>query len=204
MNHLNLLTTTFRRRALVRRRLRQWLVVWILGLTGTGSIAVVRYYARKSDQRRLTVLQMQCEPLQRLEQESTRIEARLAEIHGRESLLEMLERTDQPVQLIGIVSRSTGGEFQDIYVEEFSLIPITRNQLVETTDENGHMKQTHETVEVMQLNLNGLGTDDLAVARFVASLRESGVFEEVLLKSSTEVARSSDSGRRFLVDCNYR
>jgi hypothetical protein len=56
----------------------------------------------------------------------------------------------------------------------------------------------------MQLRLEGLGVDDLAVARFVLALRSSGRFDRVMLKSSANTAGTGIDVREFLVECEYQ
>ena len=54
---------------------------------------------------------------------------------------------------------------------------------------------------VSTLSLNGLADDDAALAQFVTALRQSGVFERVELRSSSQVA--ADSTRQYQLECRY-
>ena len=54
-----------------------------------------------------------------------------------------------------------------------------------------------------QLDLNGIAVNDLAVASFVAFLRESGVFESVELKSSVSQNFNKHETRGYEVTCIY-
>ncbi|MGN6545523.1 MAG: PilN domain-containing protein, partial [Aureliella sp.] len=53
------------------------------------------------------------------------------------------------------------------------------------------------------LSLSGIAQDDAAVTRFVSSLREAGVFDQVDLKASSQVA-GEDGGRQYQLECRYQ
>ena len=85
-------------------------------------------------------------------------------------------------------------------------MPLTQQttETVETYDNRGQKLTSVRTHEHVHLKLEGLGIDDLAVARFVAGLRESNVFETVALKSSARVDSLPGECRRFSVECEFQ
>ena len=84
------------------------------------------------------------------------------------------------------------------------LQPLQFSEVVESYDNHGQKLSATRNVEKVRLKLDGLGVDDLAVARFVAGLRESNVFETVALKASTRVDSLPGECRRFSVECEFQ
>lgn len=201
---VNLVPVPFRRRLLVRRRLRLWIVVWILAGFATGTTALAKYVWLLRQRQMLTQFQAGSAPLRKIDADAQRLQQQLDALGSRESLLAALERIDQPAQLIGIVGRAACGDELDIHIGEFRLVPVTVQRTREITDENGETKAVTESVDWKQLVLNGLGVDDLAVARFVSDLRATQAFDSVKLKSSSDVPGDTVGARRFEVECEYQ
>lgn len=204
MSSINLIPVTFRRRLLIRRRLREWSVIWILSVCGAGSVSLAEYGIVLSRRSQLAEIESRCAPLRDKEQATAQMKQELDRLYDRESLLAKLERTDQPAQLIGIIGQATHGERLEVHVGSFELTPVTQTVTHTVVDESGRSKNISVTVEKYQLELSGLGLDDLAVAGFVASLRETGIFESVMLQSSVNAQGMPQDVRRFQVVCVYQ
>jgi cell division protein FtsB len=201
---VNLLPLRFRQRMLLKRRIREWLPLWILVAAGFGTIGAARYHSLSRTQSGLNELQARCDALRTLERETESMRARLHQLNSRESLLAMLNRPGHPVQLIGLVGSAAGREIQDVQILDFSIAPapdvLTMPQKLVSMGEQAHLS---EVMPPMRLHLAGIGVDDLAVARFVAVLRDSGTFLQVMLKSSSAVGDASGDAREFSAECLY-
>ena len=55
----------------------------------------------------------------------------------------------------------------------------------------------------MAVTLQGIGVNNLAVARFVVALRETKAFDRVELKSSAETGSADSPACSYLVECSY-
>lgn len=211
-DHLNLLPIAVRRRNRFWLRLRQWSVVWIAvlvlcvvgTLVQTSRIATQRYSVSK--------LEESGRPLRETQQKLDQNLKRLTILRSRESLLAMLDRMEQPVQLLGIIGRSVGEERPEVQIYDLILSPTQIVQIVKNTESSTNsdtktgapMPHATRMVDRAHLKIDGLGIDDLAVARFVAGLREAGVFESVALKSSVQVVAMPGECRQFTVECVFQ
>ena len=200
---INLVPYSFRRRLLIRRRLRQWTVAWVLAACGAGSVSLEDYGLVLTRQHRLSQLEQKCEPLRLQERASVKMQEELDRLYDRESLLAKLERSDQPAQLIGIIGQAATGERREVHIGNFELVPISQMVTEQKVDSNGQTRSISREIVRMQLQLDGLGLDDLAVAGFVAQLREAGVFQSVNLRSSVDARGLSPDVRQFQVVCVY-
>lgn len=207
-DHLNLLPLVARRRNLFWLRLRQWSVVWMVACCLSLVGAVVQTSRIASQHYRLSELEESMRPLRATQQELDQMMQRLTTLRSRESMLAMLERMEQPVQLLGIIGRSIGGDHPEVQVYDLTVSPTQIVQAIKATDSaaapKGVATPTTRNVDRVQLKIDGLGVDDLAVARFVAGLREAGVFETVALKSSIRAVALPGECRQFTVECVFQ
>jgi hypothetical protein len=110
--------------------------------------------------------------------------------------------------LLGIISSATqknNGRIsvQTLNVAAFDRPVATANAPAGTNSGNRGSKEDVVHEQRMQLDLNGIAVNDLAVASFVAFLRESGVFESVELKSSVSQIFNNHETRGYEVTCIY-
>ncbi len=201
---VNLVPVAYRRRLLVRRRLRQWVIVWVLAGTAMGTAGVSEYGRLQRQRETLARLEERCRPLRETEQDTQRIQQQLAVLGDRESLLAKLARSNPPAQLIGLVGLAAHGEEHLIRIGEFHLRTTTSRVMREERDEQGQVKRVPADIEKRQLALHGLGVDGMAVARFVSQLRQTGAFDSVMLKSSIEVPGQTSQTSLFEVECEYQ
>lgn len=207
-DHLNLLPVSVRRRNRFWLRLRQWAVIWMTVATACVVGTLVQVSRVAAERYRLLRLAETVKPLRTMQQELDENQTRLKILRSRESLLAMLDRMEQPVQLLGIIGRSVGGDRQEVQVYDVMITPTQVVQSIKppanTAPPAGGTVPTTRTVERAQLKIDGFGVDDLAVARFVAGLREAGVFEAVALRSSVHVASLPGECRQFTVECVFQ
>ncbi len=207
--HLNLLPLTARRRNLFWLRIRQWSLVWTV-VAALSAIGIVAQFSRIASQHyQLSVMEASTQPLRETQRELDQMLQRLTTLRSRESMLAMLERMEQPVQLLGIIGRSIGGDRPEVQVYDMIISPTQIVQVIKETEKTAAQKANVATpatrhVDRVQLKIDGLGVDDLAVARFVAGLREAGVFETVALKSSIRALSLPGESRQFSVECVFQ
>lgn len=207
-DHLNLLPLSVRRRNRLWLRLRQWTIVWMTVATICVVFTLMQVSRVAAERYRLSKLEETARPLRATQQELDQNLQRLKILRSRESLLAMLDRMEQPVQLLGIVGRSVGGERPEVQVYELLVAPTQIVQAIKPSEQKsatpGTPAPTTRMIERAQLKIDGFGIDDLAVARFVAGLREAGVFESVALRSSIHIATLPGDCRQFTVECVFQ
>jgi len=193
--HLNLLPWQFRCRLLARSRVRHWSVVWAISCLILVGVCGLTHLQLEAGRRDLQVQRDKSAPLKALQTQNEQIRARLAQLHSHQSLLVLLDRTQQPLWLIGLVSRHARNGGGRLQVQDFSLkqlqpAPRSRTEGIDRND-------------LAHLTLKGIAVDDLAVARFIVGLRDSGIFDSVELKSSIGTQVKNKSAREYLVECTF-
>jgi hypothetical protein len=211
--HANLLPAAFRRRLLLRTRLRQWAPVWVLAVLVAAGLSYGQQRSLDAQRTELESLRKQAAPLEALTAQNRQVAASLAARAGRQSLLARLEPKLRPVQVVGVVSQSASRAERRIQVRNLSFAPAPVASPGSTARAPAP-RTSGPAVEPprppMQLSLGGIATDDLAIAGFVAALREIGVFRSVELRSSGD-ARAVRNGtlldapaREYTVECVFQ
>ena len=176
MAHINLLPPEFRRWLLIRRRLLQWSVVWGLTAAVVASLGCWKVCRSQTQKQRLHVMKRQCEPQRRMAAENTQMQERVKEMAGRESLLRALDSAQYPLQLMGMVSQGVRTCDARVQVRKFSLTQTPNVPARPTTARRPTgTDELPPLPDLMRLQLAGTAVDDLAVARFITSLREDRV-----------------------------
>lgn len=199
MNHANLLPTAWRRRSLIRQRLRQWCVVWILSAVGITAASATQYWLARRGERVVTELEVQAAPVRERLRQTDQMRSRLEELDSRESLLAALESTREPFLLMGMVAQSAQKLPGRLWLDNFRLESTRRPGLRPVPGTPATSPPTD--VEEVKLTLDGNAVDDMAITRFVATLRSYRVFDDVHLDS---LVGDRDQGpREFSVSCVY-
>lgn len=201
-DHLNLLPYEYRRRAIWRRRRKLWLVIWVVTAIAMAGFYGVSYAAMKSQRDEMLQLEASCEPLRKLEIDSQAIAKSLAELGGRKSLLAKLDRGEQPVQLIGLLSDAVRRVEQQVVVSDLLVEPFRIDEAYTEIDAQGQEKKLVRQLDRFRLRISALGVDDLHVAHFVSVLKDSEVFEDVALISTGEPVQRYTL-REFVVECVF-
>jgi len=201
-NYLNLLPIEVRRRQLIRSRVGQSCAITGLTIIAISVVLWFKHDSLDSLRQEAAQLDRQCEPLRHTTLENARIKQRLQELTGRQSLLSEIKATQKTLSLIGIVSRSArrgGGRVQVCQFSVKQTRPVVNISPAASVEEvNG---ENHTQRPRMKLTLCGVAEDDLAVAQFVVSLREDGVFDVVELKSSVEGGARQQMFREYQIEC---
>jgi Tfp pilus assembly protein PilN len=138
-----------------------------------------------------------CAPLKKLQTELDAMRAELDDLQQREALAMSLADNVPDLTLLGVVSRAALRSDGTVYIEQLSL----NREAPPTAKEESDAAAGPERGGV--LTLRGGGVDNLSVARFVAALRDSEVFERVQLKSTGVQAAAGTGARSYLVECVF-
>ena len=189
--HLNLLPMKFRRGQIARRRLRQWCMVWLACGALMSSVGWARWNRSRQLNDRLMTLEEEFAPVRRMQDELRRLRRELEEVKRREALvLELAER--QPMlTLFGLMSRAAAECGGNVAVLE-----VTFHRTMEAG-------ATGEEESPGVLVLEGVGVDNLAIARFAAAFRSSDLFREVHLKSTQEVVMNTNPAKAYHLECKF-
>jgi Tfp pilus assembly protein PilN len=195
---LNILPYSLRLRQLVRVRLFQWVLLGsIAAAAGAGVLYATKYAPYQASLAELRAREQKCEPLKKLQSELDAMRAELDDLQQREALAMSLADNVPDLTLLGVVSRAARRSDGTVYIEQLSL----NRKAPPTAQEKSDAAAGPEPGGV--LTLRGGGVDNLSVARFVAALRDSEVFERVELKSTGVQAAAGTGARSYLVECVF-
>ncbi len=194
--HLNLLPTQFSRRLVVRRSLLLWSVIWVVTCTSSVCVGYQKFVSLRAAQRELERQTEKCAPLKVLQQENEQLAIRIDELRKKQYLLGELEDLYDPLQMVGLVSRSATNVSSQLRIENLTF-ERTETTSIAGTDQD----QDDSKLPTIRLILNGAATSDMAVSSFIVSLRDIGCFDVVELKSSSEAEVASRLPREFVVEC---
>ena len=203
------MTLEWQRRHLKKRHLIRWGRVTALVAVLTG----VTWWGASSDladvRAELTRLEDRASLYRNQLAENRKLEQQIQLAERRKKLFNSLAMPQQPLQLVGIISASARQQDGRIRIASFELAP--RQVSAESPSANGRRiaQPSNANVEKEQpdvrstVNISGIADNDITLARFVASLREVGVFQEVELKSSRKVQRDDRLACEYDLSCIY-
>jgi hypothetical protein len=203
----NLLPETVVHRRFLLSRLKGWATIWFVVFVTTIFICLSQLQMLSDLEHTAAELAAECGPLREIAAEQQKMAKEVEAIRERESWLTDSD-SSQTLQLLGIISSATQKNNGRISVRTLNVASFDRP--VETTKSatgrTPAKRSSNEDVvheQRMQLDLNGIAVNDLAVASFVAFLRESGVFESVELKSTVSQIFNNHETRGYEVTCIY-
>lgn len=180
--HLNLLPHEFRAKLLVRRRLRQWAVVWAASalLTVIGLSLEYRHVAQTRTQTEL--VEGRCQPTRGIEREAREQEAQAAILSRRLPVTQGVELSGHALGLIGELGRGVQQSEGKLQLVRFDLRTTVEAPKVAAPGKpaagDGNLPKMHSDV-----TLHGAARDDAAVARLMQHLREGQRLEGLKLKA---------------------
>jgi hypothetical protein len=163
-------------------------------------------------------LEEQCIPVNRLQEEIRGLRDRAGALTRRESTLTPLEDPRPALTLLAMVSRSAEKCEGQLRVEKLVLRPAGEAGKAAAPpasvpalpgSASGDAKAAapapfpNRPPSTSLVTITGTALDNLAVARFVASLRQTGAFDRVELKSSEEKAPTSQRVCSYTIECAY-
>ncbi len=203
-SHINLLPLGYRRRQLIRRALGWWSCVWLTCLTGAAAAYGLACYRSGSLEQEVTVAESSAAPLLRLQQEQAAMQKALNAALAKGTVLGQVQDDRPPLSLLGAVSQSArrcGGRLD---VQHLGFERKDREQ-TETSKPATAGKPPQPAAEKHdswgQVTIRGNALDNLAVATFVAGLRDSGLFRNVELKSCVRASSGGKETRSYVLEC---
>jgi len=207
---VNLLPFGYRKRRLLHRRLLQWCLVWtVCALAAVGGwLLKVRAYAGLS--REAESVEQACEPLYETARQRDLMKNDLGKLHAQGTVLGQL-RADRPlVALLGLASTSAQRCDGRLYIHglTFQRQAAQRRPTAKTDRSRNKGKKPQQPAPKAPAAIwatvvyQGHALDNLAVATFVAGLRDTGLFRRVELQSSTGKPKADTLTRTFVVECD--
>jgi len=216
--HLNLLPWRCRQRQMARLRLRQWLLPWGAALGAVAVLFLIQGSRHQAARARAEQLEEQCIPVDKLQEEIRGLRERAGALTRRESMLKPLEEPRPALTLLAMVSRSAEKCEGQLRVEKLVLrpageagkaaaapasVPALPGPAGGDTKAAATAPLPARPASTSLVTITGIALDNLAVARFVVSLRQTGAFDRVDLKSSEEKAPTGQHVCSYTIECAY-
>lgn len=202
--HVNLLPKRYRVQLMLRAQLRQWSKIWAACLVAVVALNVVRGYQVMNLRSQLAALQQRSGPVVRTQQEITRTSRQIRELTAQAEATERIQPTDHSLPLLGILAHSThstGGHIQIVRLTVQST--VARHAASNNRRRKPAGADAPSAGHQSSLSIQGIATDDHQLSRFVTSLRQFQVFENVDLRSSSRMSAVNDQAREFQLECRY-
>ena len=203
---------------MVRLRLRQWLLPWGAALGALGVLFLIQGSRYQVARARAEQLEEQCTPVDKLREEIRGLRERAGALTRRESMLKPLEDPRPALTLLAMVSRSAEKCEGQLRVEKLVLRPAGEAGKAAAAAPSapslpgpgaGNAQAAAPApvparpASTSLVTITGAALDNLAVARFVVSLRQTGAFDRVELKSSEDKAPASQHVCSYTIECAY-
>ena len=202
--HLNLLPYHYRRRQLLRRALGWWSCVWLTCLAGAATAYGLACYHNGRLEQDVAAAEGNAAPLIRLEQEQGTMKAALDAALAKGTVLGHVQDERPPLSLLGAVSQSARRSGGRLDVQHLGFERTEREQS-EGSKPVTAGKQPQPAPEQQErwglVIIRGNALDNLAVATFVAGLRDSGLFRNVELKSCIRSSSGGQETRSYVLEC---
>lgn len=212
--YLNLLPWKLRCRMLLRQRIRQWAMVW-----SALAVCSVLMYAQSwtgltTAQEELEVWQRRAVAVQSVQEQNAKLQRKIAALQERLVKYGHLNSEQIGFQLLATISQSSGAVDGKIQVQKLAFrqfqvpeappaaAPGTPAAPVSAPVPGAPVKPP-KMRDVRTLSLTGVAANNLAVAQFVSSLRDSGAFQSVDLKSSLGSKAAVGRMRNYQVECSF-
>lgn len=183
---------------LLRLRLRQWGVVWGVSMVLTAGVSGWLAYPQESDRAaRLAAARREQARLDTLQERLESVQTKLDDLKQQEGLV--LELGNQPphVMALGAVSTAAAQNDDPIQVESFLLQRKQRSRHA-GGGSTANLEQTQRMV-----TLKGIAGKSQSVACFASTLRDSGAFSAVELKSTNVDTKQDREMVKYVLDCMY-
>lgn len=169
---VNLLPAALRRRLTIRRGLRQWGVGWgVVGLFALGCWGVVWSETRqlKAD---VVQTELSCGGVCRMQTIGRGYDQRIKSLTSKKGSLQAMADNSAGLKTLAVVSSAAKSIGSVVVVDEY----VYRETAVDTgADQTRSLRR-------VDLDIAGIAESDRIVGRFVAQLKQTKVFESVVLE----------------------
>ena len=195
---INLLPQKTRVKIQFRSMFRSYALAWGLGGVGmaVGAALQASHLWRASDE--LALLESRCQPIDALQDEIARNQQELKLVQTQLTKLGGLQPANHFIDLMAVLIEATRAESGRLYIQRLALLSGQTPQV------SPGAKPPASKTTASTLSLGGIAEDDAVVTHFVTTLRNSGVFEHVDLKSSSPVVGGSRFARQYQLECRYQ
>ena len=188
-NSINLLPVHIRRRQIIWHICKSWFFLYCFTSMLLAGAAWWTWNKHSEQKIALQTYQLQYAPIKRLEAESRSFVTETQSMQEREKLALQLSNQRSLLSLLGQLSIAAGNCYGNVNINHLSLISD-----VETIEQKSESK----------LTLTGIGVDDVAIAQFVAELRDCQMFDHVQLTSSGSTIVEDRESKIYTLECRYR
>lgn len=189
---VNLLPQSYCRRQTARVWLVQWGAAWLAFALVIGGVYGLRQRELQRDRTWLVALESDYAPLRKQASEVAKTKTLIEELTRHESLALALVDEQPMLTLVGVLSQAARQCEGEVSIQNLQLAPAPVQA-----------GRTEPHAAVKLLSIKGVGAHNLAVARFVASLRDAQVFDAVGLTSAGGSARKDDPSYTYHVECTF-
>lgn len=182
---INLLPATYRQQMLLKRILRQWLVIGlILCLFLTGASLIV-YGRLRDSQLQHQQLETRAEPHRQLLKENVQLENDLKTLQQKQSAIKLIANAKVHLQTLGMISQNASQLGDKLQILDFTLDkkPAPTLSRKENTKTPSSTAVNTPLEPTMSLRLQGLTEDETTVAGFIKILENNEELQSVNLKS---------------------
>ena len=199
--YVNLLSPKYQKTALVRKLLVRWCAVWVLGISVIAGVFWLNKEQYQRTAESMSTAELACMPVVEAAEENSRMRGQVSRFDCRETLVGQLGDDKPVLGLLAVVSKSARACNQrivvrDLHFEQQPESPQPTPEKNKPAEEN-LAPPDPEAV----LTIEGDALDNLAIAKFAAALRDTGIFREVELKSSVGKSSANLSIHSFIVRC---
>ena len=184
--YLNLMPMHYRRGQLIRRRLKQWSVLWLLTAGCAALLGWTQWTQYQTGASRLASLRVRYEPIEAIKGDVAELQERIDALQRRESLALSLADERSMLGLVGLLSQAKQSCDGRISIGRLSLVRSGTSEAA-----------------ISVLTLNGVAPDDIIVSRFASALRAANAFTSVDLKSTARATVGKNEARSYTMECTF-
>ena len=188
---LNLLPNSLDGRRIARKLLRLWSYVAAAAMLLAVAVTVYQDHVAARVQHRHDSLQKNCDAARQTLRRVKLLRSDLAEAERRQTILPDADNQQQLLTLLGLFSEAARTNAEGVAIEQLS---YTLN----VAPPGG---PSPEDATRLRVDVRGVASSSLALADFVATIREWNVFTKVEITSSSEVKIGDSPAHRYVLEC---
>ncbi|MDB5340630.1 MAG: hypothetical protein JWN70_6249 [Planctomycetaceae bacterium] len=202
--HLNLLPIQLRRRTLLRTRLRQWGFIWATMCAVAILLLGRSWYVLSAAYGDLATWERRASGVQAVHEQNERLRVQIEGLRRRLAKYGDLNSEQIGLKLLATVSQSSAKTSGSHQIQKLSFNQtLVADAPVHATPNAATTATPPKTREVRALVLSGVAKSNITIAEFVSTLRDSGVFQKVDLKSSQGNKTNTKGPRQYQVECTF-